>query len=729
MNKILKYTSKDYNSILNDLKEAIPSLTDLWTNTNDGDPGIVLVKLMSALGDMLSYNLDKQALEYYSPTVTQRKNAAKLFNLIGYKMHWYQSALDRMSVTNITPPTEDCNVVIKWNIFEESGEDASGPAYQAFSDACDVFFTLHPYNEANAIYYVDANTRKTNGDLVAVLMPTYDSWRNDNAINLYTYIAYPNNNLTLYGNSDSTIPYLIIPSTSAETSPDDTTILPNYSILPGDTIELDIIQGSLNRTPFNNTKLRNNRFYLIETAVDEEHIWVSYETSQSGAITSKGFISKVDNLLTVTDDKIHFEFNVDEYDRPYIEFSSYWKDKLGDSVTFTIYYIRTNGVFGNITTDYITSISGVPNYKYKITHPANTNTVINNDGVMIAIPGKHPELPHEAYINSLNWVTTFNTLVTIYDFERFCKRQSGITNAFAVDKQRSIDLNNEIATTAASYTEAQLQAFKSLTTDSNPNLVEMYINHKTVICDDSEIGTNYVPYAVQLLVVFGNFALTMEGASTPIATMQIYNPTETPNKGYWLYKLVDTYTPDNNANYNTIEDAGNVVKYLDNKFREIKVANVVPQYSAIRVFPWRCCGTIHLTAPVSRVVGDQIIQSVISHLKSTFSPYNLKFGETINYMDVINVVMNAHSMIRYFDAGLGNRKLIDIDEDIDFSYFNPTSLMYYIQELNDSEIAITDGSITTNKKLPGNNSQYLPNTTINNPYYKLLSIAPEYILD
>ena len=73
-NGILKYTSRDYDSIKTDLIDSISSLTDLWTSRNDGDPGIVLVKLMSALGDMISYNFDKQALEYYAPTVTQRKN-------------------------------------------------------------------------------------------------------------------------------------------------------------------------------------------------------------------------------------------------------------------------------------------------------------------------------------------------------------------------------------------------------------------------------------------------------------------------------------------------------------------------------------------------------------------------------------------------------------------------------------------------------------------------------
>ena len=98
-NDILKYTSKDFDSIKTDLIDSISSLTATWTSREDGDPGIVLVKHMSAIGDMLSYNLDKQALECYGPTVTQRKNAAKLFELVGYQMHWYRSAVTSVTLT------------------------------------------------------------------------------------------------------------------------------------------------------------------------------------------------------------------------------------------------------------------------------------------------------------------------------------------------------------------------------------------------------------------------------------------------------------------------------------------------------------------------------------------------------------------------------------------------------------------------------------------------------
>ena len=55
---------------------------------------------MSIIGDMLFYTQDKQALEVYPNSVTQRKNAAAIYKLIGYKMRWYRSATLDMQLVN-----------------------------------------------------------------------------------------------------------------------------------------------------------------------------------------------------------------------------------------------------------------------------------------------------------------------------------------------------------------------------------------------------------------------------------------------------------------------------------------------------------------------------------------------------------------------------------------------------------------------------------------------------
>lgn len=88
----INYTSRDYASILEDLVNSISAITQKWVSRDQNDPGIIMIKIMSILGDMLSYNQDMMALEVYPGSVLERKNAAQVFGLIGYKMKWYRSA-------------------------------------------------------------------------------------------------------------------------------------------------------------------------------------------------------------------------------------------------------------------------------------------------------------------------------------------------------------------------------------------------------------------------------------------------------------------------------------------------------------------------------------------------------------------------------------------------------------------------------------------------------------
>ncbi len=96
----LSYTSRDFTSIYNELLASVPTLTKEWVAKDENDPGIVLLKMIAMVGDMLSYNQDKQALEAFPKTVLQRANAQQIFRLIGYKMHWWRSAIVEASFTN-----------------------------------------------------------------------------------------------------------------------------------------------------------------------------------------------------------------------------------------------------------------------------------------------------------------------------------------------------------------------------------------------------------------------------------------------------------------------------------------------------------------------------------------------------------------------------------------------------------------------------------------------------
>ena len=76
--KRIDYTSRDYTTILDDLISSIPTITQKWNSTDTNDPGLVLVRLIAILGDMLNYQQDMESLEIYPSTVPLRKNAASI---------------------------------------------------------------------------------------------------------------------------------------------------------------------------------------------------------------------------------------------------------------------------------------------------------------------------------------------------------------------------------------------------------------------------------------------------------------------------------------------------------------------------------------------------------------------------------------------------------------------------------------------------------------------------
>ena len=133
----LSYTSRDFESIKADLVNAIPNLTDIWTSREEADPGMVLITLMAALGDNLSFNMDQQSLEFYGKTFTQRKNAARVLDLIVYKLHWYKSATIEVTVYNTNTTNK------AYLVFNPAGANTQKLISSSISSAPS-YFLLNP---------------------------------------------------------------------------------------------------------------------------------------------------------------------------------------------------------------------------------------------------------------------------------------------------------------------------------------------------------------------------------------------------------------------------------------------------------------------------------------------------------------------------------------------------------------------------------------------------------
>lgn len=757
--KILKYTSRDYNSIKNDLVESISALTDDWTSREDSDPGIVLVKLMSAVGDMLSYNFDKQALEYYAPTVTQRKNAAKLFNLVGYPMHWYRTAETTLTLTyeaqmpeyisilkKCVDATTDDDVVEAYYDYRktyhfdgyfdpshpESENFISIPPYTTLEQNPTTSNIVPPQKQIEYIYDTGnsrpvIDIRNEPQDISDKQQTMQDAEFRDNALNyfkigakqvftfwqesepigIHEYINDINKTLGVYSTSAGSISYSLIPKTVEPRVLQNGEYDATTWIKPYDPLQIKAIQGTLNSIKFTDVQLKDNRFYVPDTAIDETYMYVSYLSVDSNTRQEEVvFLKKTDNLLKTTsiidEDTgktiIYFQFGVDDFDYPYIELASYWRNEIPqDSITFTLYYFKTMGKYGNITKNYLDSIS-TPNSSFINVSNIDTNeAVYDKNGNQLSSPGYNPETAKEAYVNSLNYIMTYDTLVTIYDFERFTKRQEGISNALAVDRQRLEDLNKSIWKVIDSYkTKNQLLNILGKNADENATIDELkqrlyniqkvvpvYYNSPVTVADSiTPPPEEQLPvYTLNMYPICGNFA-TKNSDNVNIATLKsIVNQKRYP---YEFYKII---TNDESVDM----DECSIQKMLDTQYRTCAIVNVEPGYTAARVFEWRCCGVIHLNKTVTEEDAKLIVSNVINNLADTYSARNVKFGQKIKYMDIIETIMNADPRIQYFDAGLGSKKLIDYRTLVQDggsastnyynteAYFNPESIMYYNQ--------------------------------------------------
>lgn len=87
-------TKRDFYQVWTELLDVSKKLSDRWdpTSTNESDPGIVLLKVLTACTDKLNYNIDKSVLELFMPSVTQEDSMRKLCEMLGYNIKYYQSA-------------------------------------------------------------------------------------------------------------------------------------------------------------------------------------------------------------------------------------------------------------------------------------------------------------------------------------------------------------------------------------------------------------------------------------------------------------------------------------------------------------------------------------------------------------------------------------------------------------------------------------------------------------
>ena len=99
-NRDINYLSKDFDSIKTDLMDYVKRhFPSDWRDFNDASGGMALLELIAYVGDILSFNIDRQVNEAYINRAVELKNIVSLAQNFGYKPKNQTPAIVNLSVS------------------------------------------------------------------------------------------------------------------------------------------------------------------------------------------------------------------------------------------------------------------------------------------------------------------------------------------------------------------------------------------------------------------------------------------------------------------------------------------------------------------------------------------------------------------------------------------------------------------------------------------------------
>lgn len=650
---LVKYTSRDYESILADFWDMVPKLTELWKPEADADPGVVLGKLLASAANMLGVNLDALATEIFAPSVRQRKNAERLFALIGYELGWYTAARTEVTFTNNSqnPITFD---------FGFNGAN---------------FCTLNAYtditNQSRVITYN--------------ILPLTNKF---GASDTRSRRSVTTDNINIFADSD------------------------RVTLDPGQSVTRVAIEGEFRYYAVSVDYIRKNNYIINIPSqhIDTTAIWVKAKASKDADdFLATQWVQCASPADFVTPEP-RFAVTYDSYSNAQVQISNYLDqlESYDDNSYIMIYWIDCSGVIGCVGTDVLsnylqaTDSTGLPEESsnaWSISNLSNTVELPHTS----TVTGKSPETAKEAYFNSRNYINTWDSLITLPDFNRFLNREPGVDCGIVLDCQKALETNMAI------YKDENLSASQKQ---------KMYINNYDFPTGDTSIDwTSKID--VDTLITQSIYKLapgqTLEDVAklfnVPYEELLAYNnltETSTVYPGYvlripkasgsapdidfttnfktytamcfaihndfaknsiWGPGITSAAKVSNRQVFTKYRPSDQFIDAVKRDYRPLQAMSVEIEFGDVRVFNFYIVGQIYTKKPVSKDVGDVIIAKAQEALALYFAPANRHMGQKPTTMEVVKIVQAADDRIDYFDAGNISNPVI-VYSNCDPDYFN-----------------------------------------------------------
>lgn len=650
-NSKLPVIHRDYNSIYNSLIDIVPSLTSQWTPDNESDAGVVLIKLMSMIGDMLSYNTDRAYLEAFPDTVTQRKNAYQIFKLTGYKMKWYRSALVECSFTNMG---EDSTIYI--------------PRYSKILSKDNTICYTNPDEDIYAISGIDGETDKRQTTVLVEGVPI-------------TPDVYADSKVTFKG--DRNYQFNLNESW--------------HSIYKYNVTKKSIID---NRIYFNDDNVDENHIKLIDNQGEEWQQVDNIDTADD--INKKIFEFVVDEFDKPYIKLIDYweELNIDRFKLFYIKPSGangiVNVNVLSRVISDAFILLNGNNPQLKITNKMSVggynpetpSIARQEYYKYittfntLVTLDDFTNFIKRYNVVGNAI-SKDINNDFSVYLQSTNKdiSTIVNTILDTYNI-----KSNSLTNLYNLTSNDSFsecisyqyDSGNLVVNV-----DTEKTLWLDIINNVDDDLLNLLISIATNVYDSIKFENNEFYIGDELLnyndhieeikhisniyeIVYLQTNIT--GNELTVETIELFNniinglTVYNKNRSIVadMVKLTNTGYKDNSVNiYVTLDETKTTSDYfeiqsvIENDLYNSKVLplDVNITFDSIDYYEWQVGGTVYLKSPMPYNKTQEILSQINSKLKDVYKFRNMEYNQPVKTAELISNMMSVSPHIHYIDIG------------------------------------------------------------------------------
>lgn len=577
---IVNYTSRDYQSLLQDFIDAVPKLTELWKPEAEADPGMVIGKYIASVAEVLGINVDLLANEIFAPSVSQRKNAEKIFSLIGYELGWYVAARTEITFTNVSsvPVTID---------FGFNGSN---------------FATVNAYTDIT------------------------------NASRVITYNILPLTNT--YGATDTRSRRDIVGGDVDVFADTD-----EVQLAAGESVTRVGIEGEIRSYTVSVQQVKDNNYIikLPSQHIDTTAIWIKAKTS----LNADSFLTtqwiQCSNPAEFITPEPRFAVTYDSYSNAQVQISNYLNQLEDYSSNYlTVYWIDCSGVIGcvgeNVLSNFLPAKqTGTENVADSLTISNLSNTVeLPHTNV---VTGASPETAKEAYFNSRNYINTWDSLVTLPDYQRFLSREPGVDCAYVIDCQKALDINlaiyNDENLTDSQKSKKYITKYDFPEGDTNfdwTNILQLGFDPTDP--QKYVFAANFKTYTAMCYAIHNDFKNSSWGQG------------QTSNAQINKKPLFIQYKPPAQFINNIIRD-----------YRPLQAMSVEIQFGYLRIFKFYVTGQIYTKKPVTQDVGNNLIAKVKEALALYFAPANREIGVLPTYQEIVETCVSADSRIRWFDMG------------------------------------------------------------------------------